>query len=143
MSRPFDSFTNRTICISGTDDLLGFDLEDCPKFGYPKVLNCKKSTPSARMIEMEQTNATILYEDNQGALLMANAQRPTKHTRHMDVKHFVIQQWVGQDLLNLRRINSADNYSDVLTKATVKILFRRHMDHIMGSIKPEYAHMIG
>ena len=61
----------------------------------------------------------------------------------MDVKHFVIQQWVGQDLLNLRRINSADNYSDVLTKATGKILFRRHMDHIMGSIKPEYAHMIG
>jgi deoxyuridine 5'-triphosphate nucleotidohydrolase len=96
-----------------------------------------------QQIGMEQTDATILYEDNQGALLMANAQRPTKRTRHMDVKHFVLQQWVGQDLLNLKRINSADNYSDVLTKATGKILFRRHMDHIMGCIKPEYATMIG
>ena len=55
-------------------------------------------------IGMEQTDATILYEDNQGALLMANAQRPTSRTCHMDVKHFVIQQWVGHDLLNLRRI---------------------------------------
>lgn len=50
-------------------------------------------------IGMEQTaNATILYEGNQGALLMANVQQPTKRTRHMDVKHFVI------DLLSLRRI---------------------------------------
>ena len=24
-------------------------MEDCPKFGYPKVINCKKSTPSARI----------------------------------------------------------------------------------------------
>ena len=48
-STPLDSFTDRTIPISGTDDLLGFDLEDCPKFGYPKVVNCKKSTPSARI----------------------------------------------------------------------------------------------
>ena len=48
-STPFDSFTDRTIRISGTDDLLGFDLDNCPKFGYPKVVNCKKSTPSARI----------------------------------------------------------------------------------------------
>lgn len=47
---PFESFTDRTIRLSGTDDLLGFDLDDCPKFGYPKVLHCKKSTPSARLL---------------------------------------------------------------------------------------------
>ena len=31
-------------------------------------------------IRLRQSDATILYEDNQGALLMANAQRPTKRT---------------------------------------------------------------
>ena len=31
-------------------------------------------------IGLRQTDATILYEDNQGALLMANAQQPTKRT---------------------------------------------------------------
>ena len=90
-------------------------------------------------IGLEQDNATILYEDNQGALLMANAQRPTKRTRHMDVKHFAIQQWVAQDLLTMKRISTNDNYADVLTKATGRILFYRHIDHIMGYIKPQYA----
>jgi len=90
-------------------------------------------------IGLEQTDVTILYEDNQGALLMANAQRPTKRTRHMHVKHFAIQQWVAQDLLTMKRISTNDNYVDVLTKATGKTLFYRHMDYIQGYIKPAYA----
>jgi deoxyuridine 5'-triphosphate nucleotidohydrolase len=89
-------------------------------------------------IGLEQQQATILYEDNQGALLMANAQRPTKRTRHMDVKHFAIQQWVANDLLTMKRISTSDNYADVLTKATGRILFYRHMDYIMGYIRPQY-----
>ena len=39
-------------------------------------------------IGLRQADATILYEDNQGALLMANTQRPTKRTRHIDLKYF-------------------------------------------------------
>ena len=37
-------------------------------------------------IGLPQINATTLYEDNKGALLMANAQQSTKRTRHMDIK---------------------------------------------------------
>ena len=90
-------------------------------------------------IGLEQTDATVLYEDNQGALLMANASRPTKRTRHMDVKHFVIQQWIAHDLLTMKRVNTNDNCSDALTKATGKTLFYRHMDYIQGYIRPEYV----
>ena len=60
-------------------------------------------------INIEQNAATTLYEDNQGALLMANSGQPTKRTRHMDTKHFALQQWVELDLLKLKRINTADN----------------------------------
>ena len=90
-------------------------------------------------IGLTQDNATVLFEDNQGALLMANAQRPTKRTRHMDVKHFVIQQWIAQDLLTMKRISTNDNFSDVMTKATGKTLFYRHFDYIQGYVKPDYA----
>lgn len=55
-------------------------------------------------IGLDQESATVLYEDNQGALLMANAQRPTKRTRHMDIKHFALQDWVERDLLAITRI---------------------------------------
>ena len=33
----------------------------------------------------------IIYEDNMGALFMATADQPTKRTRHMDTKLFVLQ----------------------------------------------------
>lgn len=89
-------------------------------------------------IGIPQHAATVLYEDNQGALLMANAQQPTKRTRHMDIKTFVLQQWVERDLIRLKRINTSDNYSDVLTKATGRTLFHRHMNYILGKISPSY-----
>ena len=43
-------------------------------------------------IGLEQQQATILYKDNQGALLMAKAGRPAKQTKHMDIKYFALQQ---------------------------------------------------
>ncbi len=49
---------------------------------------------------MNQEASTILFEDNSGVLLMANAQQPTQWTRHMDIKHFALLDWVEQDLCN-------------------------------------------
>ena len=86
-----------------------------------------------------QKEATTLYEDNQGALLMANAQQPTKRTRHMDIKTFALQEWVERDLIRLKRINTTDNYSDVMTKATGRTLFYRHTNYILGKIIPSYC----
>ena len=39
---------------------------------------------------IEQCYATPLYEDNAAAIAMANASRPTRRTRHMDIKHFAL-----------------------------------------------------
>jgi hypothetical protein len=85
---------------------------------------------------LEQPHATVLYEDNNGALLMANAQQPTKRTRHMDIKHFAILDWVEQDLMVLKRISTHDNAADHFTKALGKQLFSRHVDTIMGLRAP-------
>ena len=90
-------------------------------------------------IGLPQKLATILYEDNQGALLMANAQQPTKRTRQVETRHFAIQAWVERDLLTLLRIATNDNYSDVLTKATGRVFFYRHMIYIMGKLRPSYV----
>jgi len=91
-------------------------------------------------IGLDQESATVLYEDNQGTLLMANAQRPTKRTRHMDIKHFALQDWVERDLLAITtRIDTSDNWADVLTKATSRTLFHRHMNFILGKVVPHYV----
>ena len=87
----------------------------------------------------EQQHATILYEDNNGALLMANAQQPTRRTRHMDIKKFALLDWVEQDLMILQRINTAENAADAMTKPLGRQLFYRHADTIMGRRVPQYV----
>ena len=93
-------------------------------------------------IGLPQESATVLYEDNHGALLMANAQQPTKRTKHMDTRHFALQDWVERDLILLRRINTTDNHSDAMTKPLPRTLFYRHFDYILGKFVPEYARKI-
>ena len=86
---------------------------------------------------IEQEKATVLYEDNNGALLMANAQQPTRRTRHMDIKKFAVLDWVEQDLIILQSICTAENAADGLTKPLAKVLFHRHSDTILGKRVPD------
>jgi hypothetical protein len=93
-------------------------------------------------IDLPQDEATILYIDNNGALMMGNAQQPTRRTRHLELKKFAIIDWVKKDLLIMKRISTSDNCSDALTKQTCRQLFYRHFDYIMGRIIPNYVNCI-
>ena len=90
-------------------------------------------------INVPQDKATVLHIDNNGALLMGNAQQPTRRTRHMDLRKFSILEWIKRDLLVMQRISTSDNCADVLTKQTGRQLFYRHYDYIMGRIIPHYV----
>jgi len=61
----------------------------------------------------------------------------------MDIKTFGLQDWVQSDLLCLKRIATADNYADALTKNVGRTLFYRHMNFIMGRVVPAYAYERG
>ena len=86
-----------------------------------------------------QQAASILYEDNDAATAMANAQKPTTRTRHMDIRFFALSDWVERDLILLERIHTSINESDHLTKTLERTLFYRHVDYIMGHIPPMYS----
>jgi hypothetical protein len=86
-----------------------------------------------------QTAASMLYEDNDACIAMANAQKPTTQTRHMDIKYHVICEWVDRDLICLERSDTTVNMSDHFTKQLGSTLFHRHVDHIMGRVPPQYS----
>lgn len=87
-----------------------------------------------------QDLTTIIYEDKTGALHMATAQQPTRCTRHMDTKHFAIQDWVAQhDQMDLAPIPTANNISDAFTKALGGIKFYKQTDVLMGRKIPPYV----
>ena len=70
---------------------------------------------------------------------MANAQKPTPRTRHIDIKYFSLCDWVERDLILLEHIDTKINMSDHFTKNLSKTLFHRHIDYILGHIPPPYS----
>ena len=85
-----------------------------------------------------QEAATLLYKDNDACTAMANAQKPTPRTRHMDIKYFSLSDWVERDLMLLERIDTSINLADHFTKSLQPALFHRHADFILGHILPTY-----
>jgi hypothetical protein len=67
-------------------------------------------------LNIPQEAATITYEDNVACTAMANAQKPTPRTHHMDIIYFALCDWVEQDLLILERIDININLADPFTK---------------------------
>jgi hypothetical protein len=90
-----------------------------------------------------QQAATVMYEDNDACTAMANAQKPTTRTRHMDIRYFALADWVERDIMVLERVHTSINMADHMTKILDRTLFYRHVDHIMGHIPPIYSPCYG
>jgi protein tyrosine phosphatase len=88
----------------------------------------------------EQEHATTLFEDNRGAVLMLQASKPTRQTRHIDICNFAFLQWVDQDLLQVVDIKSAANVSDILTKQTPKPTMLRHLHNLLGLLSLHFPY---
>ena len=83
-----------------------------------------------------QDEATSVYEDNQGCIHLTQSQKPTKRTRHVDMRYFAVLDWVEQDLLSIKKISTHDNSADVLTKSLGRSLFYRHVDTLLVRRRP-------
>ncbi len=90
-------------------------------------------------LNIPQEAASWLYEDNDACTAMANAQKPTSRTQHMDIRYHVLREWVEHDLIVLERVDTTINKADHFTKILSPILFHRHVDYIMGHVPPEYS----
>ena len=57
----------------------------------------------------------------------------------MDIRYFMLAEWVERDLVILERIHTSINLADHMTKILDRTLFYRHVDYIMGHIPPKYS----
>ncbi len=90
-------------------------------------------------LNIPQEAATITYKENDACIAMANAQKPTPHTCHMDIKYFALCDWVEQDLLILERIDTNINLANPFTKTLQRASFHHHVDFILGHVPPCYS----
>ena len=80
-----------------------------------------------------------MYEDNDACTAMGNAQKPTPRTRHMDIKYFLLCDWVDRDLMHLERVDTKINMADMFTKILPRLMFYPHADYLLGHIPPKYS----
>jgi hypothetical protein len=92
-----------------------------------------------RQLGFAQKHPTLLYEDNESAIKMVNAGRPTERSRHIDIQYFAIQDWKRAGHVLLKHIKGTINPSDALTKGVGWILHSRHTRRLMGHFGPASA----
>jgi hypothetical protein len=90
-------------------------------------------------IQIEQRLPAQIAVDNRGARQMTTAQQPTKRTRHVVMKEFVILQWTEEEQITFEDVPSALNPSDSLSKPTGRVKFYEHRDILMGRRRPQYV----
>jgi hypothetical protein len=83
-----------------------------------------------------KTQAPILrckiFEDNNGAVEMANVPKMRPRTKHLNIKYHFFWQFVQQGILSVRHIAGEKQLAYVLTKALEFTTFARHRKEIMG-----------
>ena len=92
----------------------------------------------SKEINVPQDGTTTLFIENNCALLIPNAQQPICRTRHVDIRHFALLDWMERDLL-MKRINTSDDYSDSMTKPLGCNIHNRHNGYILGKVILQYA----
>jgi hypothetical protein len=80
-----------------------------------------------------------MYEDNEAAISMINASKPTPRSRHIDIQHFAIQEWKLRGDVLFHHIAGNINISDALTKGLGWVLHHRHVPRAMGHYYPKYS----
>jgi hypothetical protein len=50
--------------------------------------------------KITKQKVVLFISDNEGAVRLANAQQPTKRTRHVEMKHFIILQWTDDKFID-------------------------------------------
>eukprot|EP00873_Tetraselmis_striata_P026590 jgi/Tetstr1/446854/TSEL_034332.t1 len=82
-------------------------------------------------IHQQQQGPTIVYEDNQGAVKLANNPMASHRTKHIDIKHHYTRDLVDAGTISVTPIATSKMLADGLTKAlpepTHTLLFRQCM----------------
>ena len=79
-----------------------------------------------------QTKSTPIQADNTGVIALANAHKPIRRTRHVELKHMVVLQWKDDGFINYKELKSESNYSDSISKPTKQTKFNEHCNIFMG-----------
>eukprot|EP00924_Labyrinthula_sp_SR-Ha-C_P017026 snap_masked-scaffold_75-processed-gene-0.52-mRNA-1 protein AED:1.00 eAED:1.00 QI:0/-1/0/0/-1/1/1/0/256 len=76
---------------------------------------------------------TEVYCDSKAARDISRAETPANATRYLGTKYFMIQQATEEELISVKKVNTENNTTDLLTKSLDKIKFEKFRNNILCS----------
>jgi len=67
----------------------------------------------------------MIYADNQGCIALANNPVSHSHTKHINIRHYFIQECIKRWEIRLNYISTKDMLADIFTKALPCEAFER------------------
>eukprot|EP00957_Ditylum_brightwellii_P110468 8424818-Ditylum_brightwellii.AAC.1 len=86
-----------------------------------------------------QQGPTMICKDDAAAIMMANANKPSGCTCHIDISYFELQEWVQQGEVKLAHNHEVANPADALTKALGWVLHCHHVRQIVRCVGTVYT----
>ena len=91
------------------------------------------TTAVLEFLQPELANETIdLFEDNQGAIAIAENPISGRRTKHIDVGYHFIRELVERKVINIQYTESSNQHADILTKPLGLEAFGRHRSFLMN-----------
>ena len=79
----------------------------------------------------EQTEPTVIYEDNAAAEKLCKNNVLHSRTKHIDIRHHFIREIVQQGKIEIKHLASTDMLADIMTKALAFPTFNKLGQHIV------------
>jgi hypothetical protein len=76
-----------------------------------------------------------MFEDNQGAVKLANVPKMHPKTKHINIKYHFFRQYVQDGTLQVQHIPGEDQLADSFTKPLDVMTFVKHRNSIMGLLR--------
>ena len=85
-------------------------------------------------VGFKQSEPTVLFEDNQGAIALSRNPKDHPRTKHIDIKYHYIRETIENKQVQLLYCPTADMVADTLTKGLPKYSFEKCRE-AMGVVK--------
>jgi hypothetical protein len=77
-----------------------------------------------------QTNPTLIYQDNQACIVLANTGHATNRSKHIDLRSHFVSDQISNGNIQLIHVPTKDMLADPLTKPVAAITIRSFCENI-------------
>ena len=74
--------------------------------------------------------ATVIHEDNQGAIELSRNPKHHNRTKHIDVSYHFTRERISTKEIDVRYIPTGDNTADIMTKGLGRVAYEKHRDSL-------------